>query len=415
MRNSPISKPIFIYLQRPDNEAWVTVGCYRQNETGEGSFLYAPSYADAGLIWAIDPVNLPFIPEQEFHAVRYSGLHDALRDVCPDGWGQALLGREYNLREGTSPLHYLLKVSNVDRWGALAIGTSSKPPQSLLHTSAFLPLSHIVEELSALAEHKPSVRPKVRAKLVQTCSLGGARPKATIQGENGQFWVVKPVIPSDVANIPLLEHFGQLWGALSGLRFAKTAYHSAVSGRSAVQVMRFDRMGMKRHMCISAASLLQTEYPGRLETDLWSYPRLASELSRIGAPIEDWHELFGRMVFNAVCGNDDDHARNHAAVYSAEEGCWRLSPAFDVVPNSLETPVKLQMQLSTGRFDISREALLGDIHKFGFSTHKEANEYLNGLLERISKSFSTAADCLDEATRQMMQERLEHNIKLLTN
>ncbi|WP_211472673.1 type II toxin-antitoxin system HipA family toxin [Collimonas humicola] len=415
MRSSPISKPIFVYLQRPDDGAWVTVGRYRQNEAGEGLFLYAPSYADAGLIWSIDPVNLPFMPGQEFHAARYSGLHDALRDVCPDAWGQALLRREHNLREDTPPLHYLLKASNADRWGALAIGPSPKPPQALLNTPALPLLSHVVEELAALVEHKPPVRPKVRARLVQTASLGGARPKATVQGENGQFWMVKPAIPSDVANTPLLEHFGQRWGALSGLRFAETAYHSAVSGRSAVQVMRFDRTGMKRHMCISAASLLQAEYPGRLETDLWSYPRLAGELRRIGAPIEDWHELFGRMVFNAMCGNDDDHARNHAAVYSAEDGCWRLSPAFDVVPNPLETPVQLQMQLSTGRFDISREALLGDSHRFGFSTHEEVNDYLSTLLQRITTSFSTAADCLDEATRQMMQERLEHNIKLLIN
>ena len=115
MRSSPISKPIFVYLQRPDNGAWVTVGRYRQNEAGEGLFLYAPSYADAGLIWSIDPVNLPFMPGREFHAARYSGLHDALRDVCPDAWGQALLRREHNLRQDTPPLHYLLKASNADR------------------------------------------------------------------------------------------------------------------------------------------------------------------------------------------------------------------------------------------------------------------------------------------------------------
>ena len=50
-------------------------------------------------------------------------------------------------------------------------------------------------------------------------------------------------------------------------------------------------------------------------------------------PDEDRRELFGRMVFNAVCGNDGDHVRNHAVCFRPDLGGWRLSPAFDVVPN----------------------------------------------------------------------------------
>ena len=58
--------------------------------------------------------------------------------------------------------------------------------------------------------------------------------------------------------------------------------------------------------------------------------RLAEEHKRIGAPLEDRLDLFGRMVFNAIAGNDDDHPRNHAAIYKASEKRWRLSPDFDV-------------------------------------------------------------------------------------
>ena len=36
------------------------------------------------------------------------------------------------------------------------------------------------------------------------------------------------------------------------------------------------------------------------------------------------------MLFNVLCGNRDDHLKNHALLY-AEDG-WRLAPAFDVVP-----------------------------------------------------------------------------------
>lgn len=50
-----ISKPMYVYLQRPDNGQWVTVGRYKTGAPDEGFFKYAPSYIEAGHTWAIDP------------------------------------------------------------------------------------------------------------------------------------------------------------------------------------------------------------------------------------------------------------------------------------------------------------------------------------------------------------------------
>ena len=408
------SKPVYVYLQRPDNAEWVTVGRYKTGKPGEGFFKYAPSYIDAGLAWAIDPRNLPFLPGTDVPAPRYQGLHDVLRDACPDAWGQALLRREHNLPENAPPLQYLLKASNLDRWGALAVGPSAKAPDAKVNTPGLPQLSEVIEELAALAERRPTIRAKIRTRLVQTASLGGARPKATVQGDNGQFWLVKPELATDIANIPLLEHVGQQWGAASGLNFAKTVFHPATGGRNAVRVLRFDRTGRQRNMCVSAASLLQAEYPGLLQTDRWSYPRLAEELRLAGVPVEDRIELFGRMVFNAVCGNDDDHVRNHAIVYNAQERRWRLGPAFDVVPNPVETPVRLDMQLSQGRFDISRYAVLADAHRFGFTSATEATTYLDDLLARIKAGFDEVEHWLDQDWKAVLHERLSHNIVVLS-
>jgi len=408
------SKPLFVYLQRPDTGEWVTVGRYRKGQPNEGQFLYAPSYVDAGLTWSIDPKNLPFLPGENISASRYQGLHDVLRDACPDAWGQTLLRREYNLPENAPPLQYLVKASNLDRWGALAVGTGNKPSDATMSNPNLPQLDEVVEELAALAERRPPVRPKIRSRLVQTVSVGGARPKATVRGDNGEFWLVKPEVATDVANIPLLEHVGQQWGAASGLNFAVTGFHPSAGGRSAVRVLRFDRTHARRHMCVSAASLLQTEYPGLMQTDRWSYPRLAEELRLVGAPLKDRIELFGRMVFNAVCGNDDDHVRNHAIVYSGGERCWRLAPAFDVVPNPVETPARLHIQLSLGRFDISREAVLADSHRFGFASEVDAAGYLDALLERIVASYDSVAHWLDQDWRQILHERMTHNVAVLT-
>jgi serine/threonine-protein kinase HipA len=167
-------------------------------------------------------------------------------------------------------------------------------------------------------------------------------------------------------------------------------------------------------MCVSAASLLQAEYPGLHQTDRASYPRLAEELRLAGAPVEDRIELFGRMVFNAVCGNDDDHVRNHAIVYNAEERRWRLAPAFDVVPNPVETPVHLHLQLSQGRFDISRDAVLADAHRFGLTSVTEATTYLDALLARITAGYVEVAHWLDQDWENVLHERLSHNVAVLS-
>jgi serine/threonine-protein kinase HipA len=40
------------------------------------------------------------------------------------------------------------------------------------------------------------------------------------------------------------------------------------------------------------------------------------------------------MVFNAALGNTDDHLKNFALLHG--EGGWRLSPAYDLLPDVLE-------------------------------------------------------------------------------
>lgn len=54
-----ISKPLFVYLQRPDNGVWVTVGRYQADPaTRLGKFKYAPSYVDADAARYLDGLLL---------------------------------------------------------------------------------------------------------------------------------------------------------------------------------------------------------------------------------------------------------------------------------------------------------------------------------------------------------------------
>jgi serine/threonine-protein kinase HipA len=124
-------------------------------------------------------------------------------------------------------------------------------------------------------------------------------------------------------------------------------------------------------------------------------------------------ELFGRMVFNAVCGNDDDHVRNHAVVFRPQEGRWRLAPAFDVVPDTAERPARLAMQLSAGRFDISRASVLADALRFGFEGRPEAERHLDALLARIEAASDAMSGVLDDAWRLELRGRTVEMLQTL--
>lgn len=404
--------PLYVYLQRPDTGAWVTVGSVFAGPDGAVEFAYARGYIDAGLTWSIDPVNLPFQAEQSSPAPRYDGLHDVLRDTGPDAWGQMLIRLAHGLPQA-SQRRYAELSNNAHRWGALAIGNGKQPSSAPVATPRTSQLGAVIAELEALSAHRPALDSGVRTRLLRTAGIGGARPKATVQDDEGQFWLVKPRIATDIADIPRLEHMAQQWGAASGLNFASTVLHSVEEGFSAVRVRRFDRDGTRRFMCVSAASLLQTEYPATaMETDRWSYPRLAEQLKLIGAPDEDRQELFGRMVFNAVCGNDDDHVRNHAVFFRQDMG-WRLAPAFDVVPNPVETPRRLAMQTATGRVDIARATVLLDARRFGFDSVLHAEMYLDNLLDTIEAGFAASAAVLDDDWVHFMRDRLHGNLAVL--
>ncbi|WP_255474775.1 type II toxin-antitoxin system HipA family toxin [Pusillimonas sp. ANT_WB101] len=412
------SNRYYIYLEHPESGKWVTVGRYSvEAEQRVGQFIYAKSYLQSDAPISIDPVNLPLL-NMPFASERYGGLHDVLRDACPDSWGRALLQREHGLSDQSPHVSFLLKANNADRWGALAIGTSKTPSVSHLASPKLPQLDVLASELLAMSQRLPPVDARLRRRLMATPSLGGARPKATVQDGN-DFWLIKPVLPSDVLDVPMLEHAMAQWARVAGLRFATTRHDSVAqvkgTGISVLRSLRFDRKNGRRLMTLSGATMLQTQYPNAAPEDQlrWSYPRLANTLAKMNVPPEDQLELFDRMVFNALIGNDDDHPRNHSAVYVPKEGTWRLAPAYDVVPELQFIPKRLSMMLSQGCFEISRESVLSDAMKFGFDSQQLAQVHLDALLVNLVDTFESIEPLLTDAMREMMIDRIAHNMKIL--
>jgi serine/threonine-protein kinase HipA len=84
---------------------------------------------------------------------------------------------------------------------------------------------------------------------------------------------------------------------------------------------------------------------------------------RFDAPKETLKELFSRIVFNILCGNTDDHARNHAAFWDGN--ALRLTPAYDICPQSRAGNEATQAMLISGNNRLSHlKSCLDAAHHF---------------------------------------------------
>ena len=184
-------------------------------------------------------------------------------------------------------------------------------------------------------------------------SMGGARPKAVVEDDDA-LWIAKFNRPDDKWNHARVERTMLELARACGIQTAESKL-TTIGDRDALLVKRFDReytkTGYRRARMLSALTLLRSEDTHQ-DRSKWSYVLLAEELRRISAqPKSDAPELFRRMCFNALISNNDDHPRNHAMI--AMENDWKLSPAYDLVPN---------MPISLERRDLALEC--GDMGRY---------------------------------------------------
>ena len=179
-------------------------------------------------------------------------------------------------------------------------------------------------------------------------SIGGARPKATLDGD-GRKWIAKFSASNDVQPVVKMEFLAMRLAALAGLDVAPVKLVQA-AGKDVLLVERFDRVPLgddrwQRRALVSALTLLELD---EMMAAYASYEELADIIRhRFVEPRATLRELFGRLVFNILCGNTDDHARNHAAFWDGES--LSLTPAYDLCP-----------QVRTGQEATQAMKILGD-------------------------------------------------------
>jgi serine/threonine-protein kinase HipA len=323
----------FVWIWLPDAVAPVVAG--RVARDGQFySFNYGQSYLARRDAMAI---YLPELPLRRGAIAPDPPLAMAgcLRDGAPDAWGRRVIINRLTGVKGDAArdvdfdeLTFLLN-SGSDRSGALDFQTSAeiyKPREQANAT-----LEELLEAAGRVERGEPIPAGLDRA-LFHGSSIGGARPKALIEDGQDKF-IAKFSATNDTYAVVKAEFVAMRLAARIGLNVAAVQLVQA-AGKDVLLVKRFDRAlsqgGWTRQAVVSALTLFGL---GEMQARWASYGELADVIrARFSNPQDTLHELFARMVFNVLVGNNDDHARNHAAFW---DGKWlALTPAYDICPQA---------------------------------------------------------------------------------
>lgn len=168
-------------------------------------------------------------------------------------------------------------------------------------------------------------------------------------------------------------------------------------------IRRFDREldadGWQRRQVVSALTILGLD---EMMARYASYPDLAERIRHgFFEPESTLRELFSRMVFNVLCGNTDDHARNHAAFWDGE--LLTLTPAYDLCPQPRSGNEASQAMLITEK---SRESNVSTCVKAAHHFHldePEARQIIEAEIDAIHDAWD---EICDEAELDSVQRRL---------
>lgn len=334
----------YVYIVLPNETEFVTAGKYVTSVDGRGTaigrFVYGRSYLKRENAVPIDPVDLK-LAQKTYGTQQLNGMFGAIRDASPDYWGRLVI--EWHVKKPQlTELDYLIN-SPDDRAGALGFGLGKEPPSPLRSFNRTVDLTELQNLADAIiADEDLAVAPdaeQAQKLLLIGTSMGGARPKAVVEDEDG-LWIAKFNRPDDRWNHARVEHAMLTLGRECGLNTSESKV-TTIGERDVLLVKRFDRtksdQGYRRARMLSALTLLRAS-ESAMSRERWSYVLLSEELRRISSkPKDDAPELFRRMAFNALISNTDDHPRNHAVVAMNKD--WRLSPAYDLIPS---TPVSIE-------------------------------------------------------------------------
>ncbi len=372
----------FIWVWLPGDAEPVVCGRLRDFD-GELRFAYGRGYLERESAIALDPRELPL--SAGWFRPRIGEMPGIIRDASPDAWGRRVLHHRFP-SDSLAEMDFLVR-TGPDRIGAMEVNRSKTAYAPDEWTPATL------DELASAADRvergEPLPEPLDDA-LLHGSSVGGARPKALIDGARAKY-IAKFSSGTDVYPVIRCEYAAMWLARRCGVDVPRFKLLRSM-GKDVLLVERFDRergeSGWRRRFL---ASSLTTQGLHETEARWASYLDLAGFIRRYGAsPEADNAALFRRMVFNIVIGNTDDHARNHSFFWDGRH--YRLTPAYDICPmlRSGLTANQAMVVGAEGRPSTLRNAL-SEAGVFGLSP-ASAREGVDAMVQTVESEWPDAAD-----------------------
>lgn len=283
------------------------------------------------------PLYEPELPLEAGVIRPISGLAmpSCIRDGSPDAWGRRIIINRLSGKKPSdagvseiSELTYLLQ-SGSDRIGALDFQASATEYVPRIASQASL---DELLEAADLVEKGLPLTPVLDQAINHGTSIGGARPKAFVDDGKRRF-IAKFSASNDTFSVVKAEFIAMKLARACGLDVASVSLVRALN-KDVLLIERFDRelseAGWTRKAMVSALTMLGLD---EMMARYASYEDLAELIRRrFTNPKDTLKELIRRIFFNVLCGNNDDHARNHAAFWDGK--MLALTPAYDICPQN---------------------------------------------------------------------------------
>jgi serine/threonine-protein kinase HipA len=418
---SSTEREAFVWIWLPDETEPVVAGRL-EAENGNILFNYGKSYLErVGDRKVAIPIYEPELPLTAGSLPLLEGLNmpGCIRDAAPDAWGRrVIINKKLGLKGASTDtaeldeLTYLLE-SGSDRIGALDFQRS--PTLYVPRAANNVSLEELTESAERVEKGVP-LTPELDQALFHGSSIGGARPKALIQ-DQGKKYVAKFSSSTDIYSVVKAEFIAMRLAALADLNVAPVKLDKAAN-KDVLLIERFDRISMdnkwSRKAMVSALTLLGLD---EMMARYASYETLAEIIRhRFIYPKDTLKELFSRLVFNILCGNTDDHARNHAAFWNGSE--LTLTLAYDICPQGRTGNEASQAMLICGNNNLSQlKTCLETAHNFMLSGEEARAifEKLTAAIERNWESVCEEAELSEVDQRLLWRRQILNPFSLLTD
>lgn len=403
-------KEAFVWIWLPEKTKPIVAGRLL-SENKQLLFNYGKSYLER--INDSQPAISIYEPELPLRAGELPLLPGltipgCIRDAAPDAWGRrVIINKKMGLKGASTDtatldeMTYLLE-SGSDRIGALDFQMS--PTSYIARTGSTASMAELIESAERVEKGIP-LTPGLDQALFHGSSIGGARPKALIE-DKGKKYVAKFSSTTDLYSVVKAEFIAMRLADRAGLNVAQVKLIKAAN-KDVLLIERFDRVKKKnewqRKAMVSALTMLGLD---DMMARYASYETLAEIIRhRFMAPKDNLRELFSRLVFNILCGNTDDHARNHAAFWDGK--ALTLTPAYDICPQGRTGNEASQAMLISNNNNLSQlKSCLQASHHFLLS-NDEAQEICQHLMASIEINWKAICDeaKISDIDRQLLWRR----------